>query len=327
MIHRILVRLRNRVRTGSAPAITILRYGRDIGITEFLHSQAPWGVILLFAMITQLGDFWFLFLLGGMLYIAGGYVPYWGIERHRGMFVFALVAAYTTLIAALKNLFMLPRPVGASEPPALRWIPGVFAGLFTSAATATGSGFPSGHALGSTMIWGGLALVLEAGTFRKRVGIASGVVVLISISRLVLGVHYLVDVLAGILIGVLALGLLYWLADSGTDPEYVLLVAVATGGIGLLIRVSFTSVAAFGGAVGGWLVWRSVADSTPAHPSNSWELLASIAVIVLAGGIFGVMYLFPPGLPFLFLGAVLVGGIAVGAPILGERLDSSRTRK
>lgn len=323
MKHSIAVRLRNRVRAGQVPAIVVgaVGYGRGVGITELLHGQAPWGVILLFAVVTQFGDFWFLCLLGGVLYIAGEYVP-WGVERHRGMFAFALVAAYTPLVVALKNLFLLPRPMGASEPLALQWIPAMFAGLVTSVTTGMGSGFPSGHALGSTMVWGGLALVLEAGTFRKRVGIASVVVGLVSVSRLVLGVHYLVDVLAGIFIGVIALGFLYWLASYGTNPEKVLLFAVATGGIGLFVRITFESVTAFGGAVGAWLVWRHVADVIPAHPSHSRELFASIAVLGIAGGIFGAMYryLFTSHPLVLFLGAVIAGGTAVGATLLGDRL-------
>lgn len=301
--------------------------GRGIGVTEVLHGQAPWGVILLFAVITQLGDLWFLFLLGGVLYIAGGYLPSWGIDRRRGLFVFALVAAYTTLILALKNLFMLPRPVGVSDPPALRWIPAVLTEVFRSATTATGRGFPSGHALGTTMVWGGLALVLETGTFRRRVSIAGGVVLLVSVSRLVLGVHYFVDVLAGVLLGVVILGCLYWLADSGIDPEHVLLLAVAVGGLGLLIRTSFGSVTAFGGAVGGWVVWQSVAGSTPAYPSSSRELLASIAVIAVAGGLVGALYLLPPRPLFHFLGAVTAGGTAVGAPYIGARLRSPLMQK
>lgn len=256
-----------------------------------------------------------------MLYIAGGYLPSWGIDRHRGMFVFALVAAYMTLILALKNLFMLPRPVGVSAPPALRWIPAVLTGVFTNATTATGRGFPSGHALGSTMVWGGLALALETKTFRKRVSIAGGVVLLVSVSRLVLGVHYFVDVFAGVLLGIVVLGFLYWLADSGTDPEHVLLFAVATGGLGLLVRATFGSVTAFGGALGGWFVWRHVADLTPAPLSNSREFLAGIAVIAVAGGIFGALYLLPPRPLFHFFGAVIAGGTTVGAPYLGARLQ------
>jgi len=49
--------------------------GRSIGVTEALHGSVPDPVLVLFALLTQLGDVWFLFLLGGMLYVAGDELP------------------------------------------------------------------------------------------------------------------------------------------------------------------------------------------------------------------------------------------------------------
>ncbi|WP_435178592.1 phosphatase PAP2 family protein [Halorussus sp. AFM4] len=291
-----------------------------MGLTELLHGQAPWGVVVLFAVITQVGDVWFHFLIGSVLYVAGEYVPRVGIKRRRGLFVFALGVTYTGLIVVLKDVFMLPRPPGAGDPPALRWIPSVFAGLFTSITTADGTGFPSGHALGTTMVWGGLALVLDSGTYRTRAGVAGVVVVLVSISRLVLGVHYAVDVIVGVGLGVLVLGVLYWLADAGTDPERVLLVAVVIGGVAVLVHPSFDSLAAFGSAVGGWLVWRSVADSTPAYPSTNREVIAGFAVVGIVGSLYGVVYALDLPLLVTVVGAAITAGTVVGAPRIGERL-------
>ncbi|WP_435182077.1 phosphatase PAP2 family protein [Halorussus sp. AFM4] len=276
--------------------------------------------MVLFASITQLGDVWFLFLLGSGLYVTGDELPHWGINRRRGLFVLALVLTYVALIGVLKNVFVLPRPPGAGDPPAFGLVPSAFKGVFTSITTASGPGFPSGHALGTTMVWGGLALVLDRSTYRRRVGIAAAVVGLVSLSRLVLGVHYLVDVLVGAGIGLVVLGSLYWLADRGTDPEQVLLVAVVIGLLGLFIHVTFDSVAAIGSAVGAWLVWRGVADSTPAHPTDRWEVLAGFGVVVIAGSIFGVVYTLDPSLLVTFLVSALASGTAVAAPLLGERL-------
>jgi membrane-associated phospholipid phosphatase len=293
---------------------------RGIGITELLNGQAPWAVVVLFAVVTQLGDLWLLFILSGVLYVGGESVPRWGVGRRQGMFLLALIAAYAALVVVLKSLFMLPRPPGAAEPPALRWIPPMFAGVFTSATTASGMGFPSGHALGSTVVWGGLALVLDRSTFRKRVGVAGVVVVLVSVSRLVLGVHYAVDVLVGAGIGMIALVSLYWLSDQGLIPERVLLVAVVLSGLGLLTGVTFSTVAVAGGAVGGWLAWWVVGSATSAHPSTRHELVAAIVVILLAGGLFGAMYLFQAPHTVTFLGTACTAGMAVAAPWMGERL-------
>ncbi|WP_254544852.1 phosphatase PAP2 family protein [Halomarina pelagica] len=215
---------------------------------------------------------------------------------------------------------MLPRPPGATEPPPLRWVPSIFAGLFRSITTAEGPGFPSGHALGTTMVWGGLALVIDRGRVRTRVGIAGIVIALVSVSRLILGVHYVVDVLTGVLLGIVILGGLYVLADHGADSERVLLVAVVIGVLGLVVNLNFDSVAAVGGAVGAWVVWRRIAEATPTHPTETDEVFVALVVAVLAAVIFGATYAVRLPYPLTFLGTAMATGLTVSAPLLGERL-------
>lgn len=292
---------------------------RGVGLAEALHGAAEGPVILLFGLITQLGDVWFLFLLGGGLYVAGDTIPWRGLDRRQGLFVLALGLTYVALVGALKAFFQLPRPPGAGTPPELAGLPSTLAAVIDSITTAESPGFPSGHALGSTMVWGGLALVLEWKTYWKRIGIAAGVVLLISLSRLVLGVHYLVDVVIGMALGVLVLGALYWLADKGTAPERVLLVAVVIAVLGLAVNLTFDSVAASGGAIGAWLVWRAVADTTPAHPTTGREVVAGFLVLGAGALLFGGLIAIEPPLLGTFLGAVVAGGMIVGAPLAGER--------
>ncbi|QPV61454.1 phosphatase PAP2 family protein [Halosimplex litoreum] len=299
--------------------------GRGVGVTEAIHELAAWPVVLVFGLVTQLGDGWFLFVLGGALLVAGEEFPVLGVDRRRAVFVLALALTYVAVVGALKGYFGLDRPPGATEPPALvrspalSWVPGALSALLERATTAEGPGFPSGHALGTTMVWGGLALVVDRGTARQRAAGAVAIIGLVSLSRLVLGVHYLVDVVAGVAVGLVLLGALYRLADGGTEPGRVLGVAVATGIAGLFTGVTFDSVAATGGAVGGWVVWRAVADSTPAHPTNSGEIVAGFAVLAGAGALFAALEAVEPSLPVAFVGATLAVGGAVGAPLLGER--------
>lgn len=294
--------------------------GRGVGITEALHGAATWPVILLFGLITQLGDVWFLFLLGGCLYVAGGALPRWGIDRRRGLSVFVLALTYVALIGVLKPVFGLPRPPGAQTPVVVEWFPPLLRAVVDSITTGDGPGFPSGHALGSTMVWGGLALVLDWRSFRTR-AVAAGVVVgLISVSRLVLGVHYAIDVVVGIGIGVVALATLYWVSEAGFDPERLLLVAAVLGMLGLLTGLTFDTVAAGGGAVGGWLVWRAVAETTPAHPASRRDVWAGFLVLGVVAGLFGALTAIEPPHPVTFVGSAVAVGGAVGAPLLGERL-------
>jgi undecaprenyl-diphosphatase len=80
--------------------------------------------------------------------------------------------------------------------------------------TAGGPSFPSGHAASTTALYGALLLIaLRSGRFRgnPRRGLIAVVVVLlalIGLSRVVLGVHYPTDVLAGWLLASAWLALL-----------------------------------------------------------------------------------------------------------------------
>jgi membrane-associated phospholipid phosphatase len=70
-----------------------------------------------------------------------------------------------------------------------------------------GYGFPSGHAMMATLLYGLLAVLLVRTLRDVRwrmlvVGVAGSVVVLVGISRMYLGAHYLSDILAAVAAGV-----------------------------------------------------------------------------------------------------------------------------
>ncbi|MET8149772.1 phosphatase PAP2 family protein [Actinoplanes sp. NPDC049668] len=77
-------------------------------------------------------------------------------------------------------------------------------------AAAPGNSFPSGHALGSMVVYGALLLVfLPAVAPRRRrlfIGLTAAVIALIGVTRIALGVHFVSDVLAGWLLGAAWLG-------------------------------------------------------------------------------------------------------------------------
>ena len=72
-------------------------------------------------------------------------------------------------------------------------------------AGAPGNSFPSGHALGSMVVYGALTLVFLAAVsprWRKLfIAVPALIILLIGFTRIALGVHYLSDVLAGWLLG------------------------------------------------------------------------------------------------------------------------------
>ncbi len=91
--------------------------------------------------------------------------------------------------------------------------------------------FPSGHSMMSAVIYLTLALILAAVIRQRRVqlyviGCSLGLVALIGVSRLYLGAHYLSDVIAGWIVGLVWALLCRWIeyrwvlrAERRTDTE------------------------------------------------------------------------------------------------------------
>ncbi|MEO5900349.1 MAG: phosphatase PAP2 family protein [Ilumatobacteraceae bacterium] len=97
--------------------------------------------------------------------------------------------------------------------------------------SAFGSSFPSGHAMNSTVVYGCLLVIAWPflRSVRARIGafvVTAGVVLAIAASRVVLTVHYVSDVVAGIVLGtafVLASAAAFtaWRQEGGRLPEAI----------------------------------------------------------------------------------------------------------
>ncbi|WP_090619947.1 phosphatase PAP2 family protein [Natrinema salaciae] len=255
---------------------------RGFGWFDAFREVAPeWAVVLL-GFVTQLGDVWFLGLLVGTLY--------WFETEDRGRIaaVFGLLLAGLSLITALKHAFALPRPnrvlveIGA--------LPEAVHPLYEATATATGYGFPSGHALMTTIVYLSLARYTSVSTRRRRYLGAAGLVTAVCLSRVGLGVHYLVDVIAGVGVGLGFLVLVWRLFDR--HPTHrgtlgfglaVVLAAVAlwtTGGDSDAVLLTGASIGAFAG----WqvaLVARGL-DAGRGPIRASRPLTARTAAVVLS---------------------------------------------
>ncbi len=137
-------------------------------------------------------DFWiFITLLGnGEAYLFLIPLVYFMISRKLGWRILLLTVFSAIIMNTLKDFFQVPRP------PKELW-----------KIEVEGYSFPSGHAAGASSFWFYLALKLKKHIVYV---ISITLIILISVSRIVLGVHYIRDIIAGILLGTgIALGFYY----------------------------------------------------------------------------------------------------------------------
>lgn len=148
----------------------------EIIINIFLQSLGGW-LVLPMQLVSALGAEEFYMLVLPVLY--------WCVNASLGIRVGFMLILTSSVNAWLKLLFALPRPFWADAS-------------VKALVSETSFGLPSGHAMNSTSLWGFFASQVK----KRWVTIAVVVVVfLIGFSRLVLGIHYLTDVLAGWLFG------------------------------------------------------------------------------------------------------------------------------
>ena len=217
---------------------------------SFREALGP--IVPVLESLTHLGDGAFLLVLGVLLYWFGA-----RDARRERAFVIAVGVAVFALSVGLKGIVQLPRPELAFTP-----------------AGYPGYSFPSAHAMGSAGFYGALAASMTRGRPLWRYFAAGVIVALVAVSRVVMGVHYVGDVLVGVLLGfgIVAFGIYYrdnWTFDPG--PLFVAATAIAllAGLLGSRVFLSFSLGAALGGTIG----WYYVAD----RPTTS----VGAAVLVL----------------------------------------------
>jgi undecaprenyl-diphosphatase len=124
-------------------------------------------------------------------------------RRQVALFIVAVMIVEAVLNAGVKYLVDRDRPVFADP-----------------VAHAAGQSFPSGHAFGAFVAFGLLVLLVPRRWKLVAGGIAALAVLLVSYSRLALGVHYLSDVVGGWLLGAAWLVLAtFAIARSDESPE------------------------------------------------------------------------------------------------------------
>jgi membrane-associated phospholipid phosphatase len=167
---------------------------------SWLQSLIPWGTQVIIWVQSHVPP-WvttiskgFTFLGYQDFYFVALPLLYWCVHKQLGA---ALV--YLSLLSAwvndtVKYIFRLPRP----SDPAIHVPPGY---------VETNPSFPSGHAQNSVVNWGYTTIRLRNRIFSI---VAVLVILGISLSRIVLGVHFPEDIVGGWIIGLILLGLYVW---------------------------------------------------------------------------------------------------------------------
>lgn len=145
-------------------------------VSIWFQTASGW-LITLFKGITFLGNTEFYLIIMPALY--------WCIDATLGIRTGIMLLVSGGLNTILKFAFQAPRPFWVSSQ-------------VTNFAGGSGFSFPSGHAQNAASVWGLIGSSVQKAWFRW---FSLLVIILIGLSRIVLGVHFVHDVLAGWLVG------------------------------------------------------------------------------------------------------------------------------
>ncbi len=190
-------------------------------LMEQLHAIAALRTPVLTAVmsgITYLGQ--------EMVFLVLGMILLWCVSKKYGYRYLGMFMLGSFLQQFLKAVFAIPRP-WVLDPK--------FQPVESAVPEATGFSFPSGHTLTACVSLGGVALYLK----KAWAFVAAAVLtLLVAFSRMYLGVHTLLDVGVGFLLGVIVLVLFYVIFLKNEDRPAVLntvLVVSTAACVGLLV--------------------------------------------------------------------------------------------
>ncbi|MDD4185001.1 MAG: phosphatase PAP2 family protein [Candidatus Izemoplasmatales bacterium] len=210
---------------------------------------------------SDLWDFFFQMwtIFGEELVIVGlmGFV-YWCYDKKVGEALGITVFVSLVVNSIIKVIVQRPRPFLVDE-----------AITNIRPQTAGGFSFPSGHTQGAATVFGGLAIWIRKRLFSIIVGV---IIVMVALSRMYLGVHYLSDVVVGAL---LALGIsyaFYWLLNKLENRTRLYIYLLFGAGIIFLVLCFY-------------FIMTVEATATLTNAQNLYNTLEGVAKMM--GAIFG----------------------------------------
>jgi len=276
---------------------------RLVESSEAVRAAVPDEFVPVVWAVTTLGSAKFLLVALSL--------AYWNLEDHREELLALISTAFVALAVTvlLKYWFDLPRP-----PAAVQHYP----------VDPSPVGFPSGHAIAATVVYGGALVVSDRYRDHRAVAGTSVLVLAVGLSRVALGVHYLGDILAGFAVGVVVLGVLAVALARGPAVVFALAAALAVPAV-VVAGGNADSALALGGSLGALAaaVGRSNGAFASARFRSTAERLALSAVgLLFVGAAVGITETAEDA--FLLVTAVnllLAAGI-IALPALVGRVDA-----
>ncbi|MFP8957363.1 phosphatase PAP2 family protein [Natrialbaceae archaeon A-CW3] len=271
----------------------------DQSTNEAVRETLPEWVIGVFEIVTHLGDGATLIIFATMLY-------WFGTEsrRRQRALVIAIGLGALAISAGMKGIFVRPRP--------------------ELAGGYGGYSFPSAHALGAAAFYGALAVVADTGTRLQRYVLVGTIILLVAFSRIVIGVHYVGDVLVGVVIGLAFVALV--VRSERAEPGFIFALAGIIAIFALLLGSREFTTMTIGASLGATVAWFTVANQ-PSNPHGASILLLAYLILPLiialraANSILGSPVPGDPHWLVELVGYTVATGTILTVPVIAERMN------
>lgn len=224
--------------------------------SRLIREAYPGEYAELAAAVTELG--------GATVLMVALALLYWLTRRRETALVVSYAFAGLSVLLLVKYVLAMPRP-----PAEVHLVP----------HSDDPHGFPSGHAFSATLVYGGLLVTFDRLRDRVAVVSAAALILVVSLSRVVLGYHYLGDVIVGAVFGLAFLATIHRIVDGRPHRGFAV-AAVAAVPMVLVVGPTGDALLGLGGSVGGVLGSLRI-DSLPELRSRLEGALLAIAGVTV----------------------------------------------
>ncbi|XMB86793.1 phosphatase PAP2 family protein [Mycoplasmatota bacterium WC44] len=255
-----------------------------------------------FEVITMFGE--------ELIYIVIFAIAYWCWDKREATKLILVFLLSAIVNGGLKSIIMRERPIGYDGVITLR------------EHTATGSSFPSGHTQGATTFF-----YYVANKFKKTwVTVSSWIMIfLVALSRLYLGLHWISDVIAAVIVAIAMVHFGLMLFAKVTTKKLISVLVI----VNILLTVFWNEIyvlntAIITGAVVGILIERKYINfdtrSKVVTQIIKTILGLSVALVIKEG----TKLVVPDTLMFDYIRYILMGlWVSAGAPLVFKKLRLS----